>query len=63
MGKPSRSIPTSSCTIHISDIATILPDGTVAGVDDGATPDSREQTPTILATIENIIRGHPDPEE
>jgi len=58
MGKSSRSIPNSSRTIiYIPDIATILPDDTVAGVDDCAIPDFREQTSTILATIENVIKG------
>jgi 2-aminomuconate deaminase len=53
----ARSVPTGSRTIYISGIASILPDGTVAGADDGKVPDARKQTATILETIDNIIKG------
>jgi 2-aminomuconate deaminase len=53
----ARSVPTSSRTIYISGIASILPDGTVAGADDSKVPDVRKQTSTILETIDNIIKG------
>lgn len=56
----ARSVSTHSKTIYISGIAAILPDGTVAGVNEGSIPDAREQTATILATINEIIKGASD---
>lgn len=53
----ARSVPSNSSTIYVSGIASILPDGTVAGFDEDQTPDARKQTETILGTIDNIIRG------
>jgi 2-aminomuconate deaminase len=53
----ARSVPTSSRTIYVSGIASILPDGTVAGAEDGEVPDARKQTSTILRTIDIIIKG------
>jgi 2-aminomuconate deaminase len=53
----ARSVPTSSRTIYISGTASILPDGTVAGADEGKVPDVRKQTATILETIDSIIKG------
>lgn len=56
----ARSVPTSSRTIYVSGIASILPDGTVAGAADGQVPDARVQTSTILQTIDTIIKGASD---
>jgi 2-aminomuconate deaminase len=53
----ARSVPTNSRTIYVSGIASILPDGTVAGAADGQVPDARVQTSTILQTIDTIIKG------
>lgn len=56
----ARSVPTGSRTIHISGIASVLPDGTIAGAGDGEVPDVRKQTSTILETIDKIIKGASD---
>jgi 2-aminomuconate deaminase len=53
----ARSVPTSSRTIYVSGIASVLPDGTVAGAADGQILDARIQTSTILQTIDTIIKG------
>lgn len=53
----ARSIPATSRTIYISGIASVLPDGTVAGAHEGQIPDVREQTSTVLETIDRIIKG------
>jgi len=53
----ARSVPTSSRTLYVSGIASVLPDGTVAGAVDGQIPDARVQTSTILQTIDTIIKG------
>jgi 2-aminomuconate deaminase len=50
----ARSVPTS---IYVSGIASVLPDGTVAGAADGQILDARIQTSTILQTIDTIIKG------
>jgi 2-aminomuconate deaminase len=56
----ARSVPTNSRTIYVSGIASILPDGTVAGAEAGEVPDARKQTSTILRTIDIIIKGASD---
>ncbi|KAG9649392.1 YjgF-like protein, partial [Aureobasidium melanogenum] len=56
----ARSVPSSSRTIYVSGIASILPDGTVVGIEEGQIPDVRKQTETILSTIDKIIRGASD---
>ncbi|KAH0371307.1 YjgF-like protein, partial [Aureobasidium melanogenum] len=56
----ARSVSSSSRTIYVSGIASILPDGTVAGAEEGQIPDVRKQTETILSTIDKIIRGASD---
>jgi 2-aminomuconate deaminase len=53
----ARTVPSSSRTTYIADIASILPDGTVTGIEEGKVPDVREQTKTILKTIDEIIKG------
>ena len=53
----ARSVSSGSRTIYIAGIASILPDGTVTGIEDGKVPDVREQTKTILKTIDKIIKG------
>ncbi|KAI4717663.1 hypothetical protein E4T48_06192 [Aureobasidium sp. EXF-10727] len=53
----ARSIPSNCRTIYISGIASVLPDGSVAGIEEGRPPNARIQTRTILNTIDNIIRG------
>ena len=53
----ARSVPSGSRTIYIAGIASILPDGTVTGIAEGKVPDVREQTTTILKTIDEIIKG------
>ncbi|KAH0376831.1 YjgF-like protein, partial [Aureobasidium melanogenum] len=53
----ARSVPTNSRTIYVSGIASLLPDGTVVGIQEGQIPDVRKQTETILSTIDDIIRG------
>ncbi|CAD0100078.1 unnamed protein product [Aureobasidium mustum] len=56
----ARSVPSNSRTTYVSGIASLLPDGTVAGAEEGQIPDVRKQTETILGTIDNIIRGASD---
>jgi 2-aminomuconate deaminase len=56
----ARSVSTNSSTIYVSGIASILPDGTVAGAEDGEVPDARKQTSTILRIIDTIIKGASD---
>lgn len=53
----ARSVPSNSKTIYVSGIASVLPDGTVAGAEEGQIPDARKQTATILNTIDTIIKG------
>ncbi|CAO2647408.1 Nn.00g083300.m01.CDS01 [Neocucurbitaria sp. VM-36] len=53
----ARSVLTGTRTIYISGIASVLPDGTIAGVSDNQVPDVRKQTATILETIDKIVRG------
>jgi 2-aminomuconate deaminase len=53
----ARTVPSSSRTIYIAGIASILPDGTVTGIKKNKVPDVREQTKTILKTIDEIIKG------
>ncbi|KAK6004501.1 hypothetical protein QM012_008363 [Aureobasidium pullulans] len=56
----ARSVPSGSRTIYVSGIASLLPDGTVAGIKEGQIPDVRKQTETILGTIDSIIRRASD---
>ncbi|KAI4740321.1 hypothetical protein E4T50_09253 [Aureobasidium sp. EXF-12298] len=53
----ARSVPSGSRTIYIAGIASILPDGTVTGIEEGKVPDVRQQTTTILKAIDEIIKG------
>jgi 2-aminomuconate deaminase len=53
----ARTVSSSSRTIYIAGIASILPDGTVTGIEEGKVPDVRGQTTTILKTIDEIIKG------
>ncbi|CAD0114710.1 unnamed protein product [Aureobasidium uvarum] len=45
---------------YISGIASVLPDGSIAGIEEGKPPKARTQTKIILSTIDNIIRGASD---
>ncbi|KAI5275978.1 hypothetical protein E4T47_01098 [Aureobasidium subglaciale] len=56
----AQSVSANSRTIYVSGIASILPDGTVAGIEEGQVPDVRKQTMTILNTIDDIIKGASD---
>ncbi|KAJ4370425.1 hypothetical protein N0V83_004943 [Neocucurbitaria cava] len=53
----ARSVVTGTRTIYVSGIASVLPDGTIAGVSDSQVPDVRKQTATILETIDKIVMG------
>jgi 2-aminomuconate deaminase len=53
----ARTVPSGSRTIYISGIASVLPDGSVAGVEHDKIPNVKIQTRTILGTIDQIIAG------